>query len=560
MRYLISILAGALMISGAVSARTLDGGNNGPKSGSGNSDDPVKIVVSPELKPLVDGWITGFSKTNPLVGFRLTETTDGSTTAEKGTIYFLTENTPGGMSEKLDWQLTVGHNSVIPVVSLKNSRLSDLVSKGVTPEALGRMLREGMKWSDITGEATDQKVNVYIKDNQGIADLLSGFSGNGSGLVTAVIKTGREDFLNAVENDMNGIGFCRLSDVKNGTANELAAGIALLPIDRNKNGRIDNFENIYGTPDDLSRGIWIGKYPKALSGSIYAMSAEKPSGNNELSFISWIFSDGGKYLAENGFTELTGTAKESMLASIAPAVTSAATETRGAQNIWITLLLCIAVAGLLFAIALGFAKRGSPAQESVTRISSGMNPGMVNAPAGLLYDRSHTWAFMEKDGLIRMGVDDFLQHVTGDLTKIILKEPGTFVRRGEQILTLVKDGKQLNLYAPVSGLIKAQNTDLYLDSSIINSSPYSDGWVYLIEPRNWARELQLMFMSDKYTSWIQEEFIRLKNFFAETLIPNPNLPGYIIMQDGGELKENPLADLDPEVWEEFQTRFIDVSK
>jgi hypothetical protein len=32
------------------------------------------------------------------------------------------------------------------------------------------------------------------------------------------------------------------------------------------------------------------------------------------------------------------------------------------------------------------------------------------------------------------------------------------------------------------------------------------------------------------------------------------------MQDGGELTDNPLEGLGPEVWEEFQSNFINISK
>ncbi len=34
----------------------------------------------------------------------------------------------------------------------------------------------------------------------------------------------------------------------------------------------------------------------------------------------------------------------------------------------------------------------------------------------------------------------------------------------------------------------------------------------------------------------------------------------VILQDGGQLTDNVLADLGPEVWEDFQTNFIDKSK
>jgi glycine cleavage system H lipoate-binding protein len=167
---------------------------------------------------------------------------------------------------------------------------------------------------------------------------------------------------------------------------------------------------------------------------------------------------------------------------------------------------------------------------------------------------------MERDGLVRIGVDDFLQHVTGTITGIKLKETGEYVKRGEKILTIIRDGKQLSLSAPVSGIIRSQNTDLYLDSSIINSSPYTDGWIYLVEPKNWIKDIQMMFATDRFREWITGEFIRLKDFLATVLASHYPEYSLIVLQDGGELTDNLLEKLGPEVWEDFQVNFIDKSR
>jgi hypothetical protein len=97
-------------------------------------------------------------------------------------------------------------------------------------------------------------------------------------------------------------------------------------------------------------------------------------------------------------------------------------------------------------------------------------------------------------------------------------------------------------------------------SEKINTSTYSEGWVYSIEPINWMREIQFMFMADKYKEWLRDEFTRLKDFFAASARSNTAVYNHIILQDGGELTDNVLADLGPEVWEEFQTNFINTSK
>jgi glycine cleavage system H lipoate-binding protein len=167
---------------------------------------------------------------------------------------------------------------------------------------------------------------------------------------------------------------------------------------------------------------------------------------------------------------------------------------------------------------------------------------------------------MEEDGNVKVGIDDFLQHITGNLTRIHMKDAGEKVRKGEKIMTLVHEGKQLNIYAPISGVIKEQNWNLLTDASLINSAPFSEGWVYLIEPKNWVREIQFLFMGEKYKEWLGDEFSRLKDFFAASVRSNKTVYAHIILQDGGELTDNVLADMEPEVWEDFQTKFIDTSK
>ena len=60
---------------------------------------------------------------------------------------------------------------------------------------------------------------------------------------------------------------------------------------------------------------------------------------------------------------------------------------------------------------------------------------------------------MEQNGIVKVGIDDFLQHITGPITRIKMKNEGDKVKKGEQILSLIQNGKQLNIYAPVSGTI-----------------------------------------------------------------------------------------------------------
>ena len=126
----------------------------------------------------------------------------------------------------------------------------------------------------------------------------------------------------------------------------------------------------------------------------------------------------------------------------------------------------------------------------------------IVVPKGLYFDKTHTWAFMDKDGMVKIGIDDFFPHVTGLLTGIKMKNSGETIKKNEVFVSIIRNGKQLNIKAPVSGIIKTQNKALLTNTSLINSFPYSDGWVYMIEPTNWVREIQFLFIAEKFSIWL----------------------------------------------------------
>ena len=164
---------------------------------------------------------------------------------------------------------------------------------------------------------------------------------------------------------------------------------------------------------------------------------------------------------------------------------------------------------------------------------------------------------MEKDGFVRIGIDDFLSQVTGTLTNIKLKEPGERIKKGDPVFSIIQHGKQLDIQSPVTGTIIKSNAKLFSDTSLINQDPYAEGWVYEIEPLNWLSEIGSFMMGLEYTEWITKEFVRLKDFMANCCRNKEhNLP-IMVMQDGGELRNNPLQDAGPLTWEEFQTKFIE---
>lgn len=524
----------------------------------------AKISSSPELYNLAQNWIKDYNAANPSSMIFVEQTVAGKAETAENLFLVSDENTPS-LTNPSNWKMVVGRDIIVPITSAKNPMLSQLTQVGISAEKFAMLFKgaETKYWSACVPNGQNVPVQIYVSNNQSLLTSLEVFTKSSMAVANIKRLNSAEELISAVQNDQFSIGFCKLSDLRTMNIYEGTEKVRLLPIDKNGNGRLDNFENIYGSLGEFTHGVWIGKYPNALCGNIYAVSNAKPTQKSELAFLSWILSDGQKSLNSNGYCDLTSNEKESNLASLLggstdnPNLSSFVTSPKS----WPVVLTITGLVGL-FLIIFFYSKSsvGLTPVDPHIQLAPLMIEKVMDVPKGLYFDKTHTWAFMEQDGNVRIGIDDFLQHITGKLTKIKMKEAGEKVRKGETIMTIIQEGKQLNIYAPISGTILEQNESLLTDTGIINTSPFFKGWVYQIEPKNWLREVQFMFMGDKYAEWLKDEFTRLKDFITATVRTNNLVYAHVVLQDGGELTDNVLADMDPKVWEDFQTQFIDPSR
>jgi len=373
----------------------------------------------------------------------------------------------------------------------------------------------------------------------------------------------KQEMISAIQNDPYAVGFCKITDIIDLTDQNIVDNIQLLPIDKNGNGRIDYFEDIYNDLHAFIRGVWIGKYPKALCSNIYTVTSSKPVNETEVTFLKWVLTDGQKYLISNGYTDLVFGERQMKLDKLRndKIFVENSNERFATQKIILFIVIGIVVLGFIIrGVIRNRRQKKEAVLNNISPSSSAFNENSVEIPNGLYFDKSHTWAFMEKDGIVKVGIDDFLQHATGPITRTIMKNPGDKIKKGEQIMTLVQNGKHLNICAPISGIIKDINEILVTDPSMINFSPYAEGWVYMIEPSNWIREVDFLKMAGSYKQWLLNEFSRLKDFIAVSVKSDSPAYANLVLQEGGELKDNILQNFGPELWEDFQKHFIDTSQ
>ena len=182
---------------------------------------------------------------------------------------------------------------------------------------------------------------------------------------------------------------------------------------------------------------------------------------------------------------------------------------------------------------------------------------ILRIPKGLFYSKNHTWTQLESSGYAKVGLDDLLLHLTGDIKLINLKVPGEKVNGGDLIAKIIQNEKHLNIKSPISGLIKETNISLIENPEVLNEDPYVEGWIIKIKPDKWIEETRSFFLAEDAVLWLKNELARFKDFInTSTKKHSPEL-SMVIMQEGGELLDNPLSEMPNDVWQDFQAQFLD---
>lgn len=222
--------------------------------------------------------------------------------------------------------------------------------------------------------------------------------------------------------------------------------------------------------------------------------------------------------------------------------------------------------GIEYLIVIGFLLSIIPFYLLVSRKQKRAEPAVsrqhvitfrsLNIPQGLFFSKYHSWAYLEKNGMAKVGLDDLLLQLTGDVQVSRMLDPGDRIGKGELLTVIRQHEKQLKIYSPVSGRVTATNATLLTNPSLLSSDPYQGGWLYAIEPSDWKADTGSCFLAEDATRWAVRELEHFKDFVTASVARYLADPSLVVLQDGGELVEHPLAELPPEVWADFQTTFL----
>jgi glycine cleavage system H lipoate-binding protein len=195
------------------------------------------------------------------------------------------------------------------------------------------------------------------------------------------------------------------------------------------------------------------------------------------------------------------------------------------------------------------------AQPAVPRIAATAQPrhvqtlvGGFRVPDNLRYHPGHTWALSESPSLIRIGIDDFASKLIGKIESVSLPQRGTWVRQGQKIWSIVRDGKKVEMVSPMEGSITDINEELLKNPELATKDPYGEGWMVTVQSPDAKTNYRNLLSGQLARWWTEEAAGRIQAKFA---MPMPALA-----QDGGEAMGDLTAGMPEGDFEKIAKEFF----
>jgi glycine cleavage system H protein len=165
------------------------------------------------------------------------------------------------------------------------------------------------------------------------------------------------------------------------------------------------------------------------------------------------------------------------------------------------------------------AKRINPPSPSMTK------QGSFETPEGYCFHPGHTWVVDEGRQNARVGIDAFAANLIGKIDSIDVSDLNRWVRQGQPLCTLTREGHEVKLLSPVEGVLVSVNHEVLKSPNLIVDDPYKNGWLCAIKAPEMATNVKNLLQGTIVLPWLQNSLARI-GAMVQQLTP-------ALAQDGG---------------------------
>ncbi|MGL5742451.1 MAG: glycine cleavage system protein GcvH [Legionella sp.] len=121
----------------------------------------------------------------------------------------------------------------------------------------------------------------------------------------------------------------------------------------------------------------------------------------------------------------------------------------------------------------------------------------------LKFTSTHEWLKKGPEE-VTIGITAHAQELLGDMVFVELPEVGDKVNAGEELGVVEAVKAASDFYAPISGVVTAVNDVVVENPALVNSDPYSAGWLVKLKPSH-PEEIDTLLNAEQYQNEIAEE-------------------------------------------------------
>jgi glycine cleavage system H protein len=174
--------------------------------------------------------------------------------------------------------------------------------------------------------------------------------------------------------------------------------------------------------------------------------------------------------------------------------------------------------------------------------------GGFRVPENLRYHPGHTWALSESPSLVRVGMDDFASKLAGKVERITLPQRGQWIRQGQKVCTIHRDGAAVDMVSPIEGSVADINDAIVRNPALSGQDPYGEGWLITVQSPDAKTNFRNLLGGALARWWTEESASRLQRKM-------PSLLG-ALAQDGGVAMDNLTAHIPDQDWSTLAKEFF----
>jgi len=174
--------------------------------------------------------------------------------------------------------------------------------------------------------------------------------------------------------------------------------------------------------------------------------------------------------------------------------------------------------------------------------------GGFSVPENLRYHPGHTWALSESPNLVRIGIDDFASKLIGKVEQVTLPQRGQWIRQGQKVWSLVRNGVKMDMVSPMEGSVSDINTAVVNEPGLVCEDPYGEGWMVMVQSPDAKTNFRNLLGGALARWWTEESSMRLQRY----------IPGALgaLAQDGGVAIDDIAGTIPHEQWAKITREFF----